>query len=104
VAGQRVQIVKPDPARGGRLEFGTELVSAADRSLVGLLGASPGASTAAHIAVSVIERCFQDELACGGLAKLKEMIPSYGVSLAQDADLCRRVRAQTAAVLGLSAP
>lgn len=104
VAGQRVQIVKPDPARGGRLEFGTELVSAADRSLVALLGASPGASTAAHIAVSVIGRCFKDELACGGLAKLKEIIPSYGLSLAQDADLCRRVRARTAAVLGLLAP
>jgi quercetin dioxygenase-like cupin family protein len=42
VAGQRVQIIKPDPGEGGILEFGTELVTAEDRSLVALLGASPG--------------------------------------------------------------
>jgi len=46
VAGQRVQIIKKDPAHGGVLQFGTELVSAADRSIVAMLGASPGASTA----------------------------------------------------------
>jgi malate dehydrogenase (quinone) len=40
------------------LEFGTELVSAEDRSLVALLGASPGASTAAFMRLEVIERCF----------------------------------------------
>jgi malate dehydrogenase (quinone) len=52
VAGQRVQIIKPDPRRGGFLEFGTELVAAADCSLVALLGASPGASTAVFIATA----------------------------------------------------
>ncbi len=42
VAGQRVQIIKPyKDALGGFLEFGTELVPAADRSLVALLGARP---------------------------------------------------------------
>ncbi len=50
VAGQRVQIIKPDQQHTGVLEFGTELVAAEDRSLVALLGASPGASTAAFIA------------------------------------------------------
>src|ERR1700728_822916 len=44
VAGQRVQIIKPDVKRGGLLEFGTELVGASDNSLVAVLGASPGAS------------------------------------------------------------
>jgi len=58
VAGQRVQIIKPDPETGGRLEFGTELIAAHDRSLVALLGASPGASTAAYIAISVLQKCF----------------------------------------------
>jgi malate dehydrogenase (quinone) len=58
VAGQRVQIIKPDVKRGGLLEFGTELVGAADHSLVALLGASPGASTAAFIAINVLEKCF----------------------------------------------
>ena len=62
VAGQRVQIIKPDEERGGVLEFGTELVAAEDRSLVALLGASPGASTAAYIAISLLEKCFPSAL------------------------------------------
>lgn len=100
VAGQRVQIIKPDAKRGGLLEFGTELVAASDRSLVALLGASPGASTAAFIAISVLEKCFPDELtAAGWLPRLKEIIPSYGISLIEDTDMLRRVRADTAAVL-----
>src|SRR5262249_53939246 len=79
VAGQRVQIIKKDPTHGGVLQFGTELVSAGDRSIVAMLGASPGASTAVWIMVEVIKRCFPEQLATGGwVAKLKEMIPSYG--------------------------
>jgi malate dehydrogenase (quinone) len=102
IAGQRVQIIKPDAERGGLLEFGTELVGAADQSLVALLGASPGASTAAFIAISVLQKCFSRELtASAWLPKLQEIIPSYGISLLQDADVCRRVRADTAAVLNL---
>jgi malate dehydrogenase (quinone) len=102
VAGQRVQIIKPDVRRGGLLEFGTELVGAEDRSLVALLGASPGASTAASIAISVLEKYFPDQLSQSAwLPKLKEMIPSYGVSLIDDADLTRQIRAETAAVLKL---
>jgi malate dehydrogenase (quinone) len=100
VAGQRVQIIKPDVRRGGLLEFGTELVGAADHSLVALLGASPGASTAAFIAISVLEKCFANELtASAWLPKLKEIIPSYGVSLIDDAEFTQRVRAETAQVL-----
>jgi malate dehydrogenase (quinone) len=102
VAGQRVQIIKPDARRTGILEFGTELVSASDGSLVALLGASPGASTAVWITIEVLERCFTDTLKTGGWAdKLRRLIPSYGHSLIVDAELCRRVRADTAAVLQL---
>jgi malate dehydrogenase (quinone) len=102
VAGQRVQVIKPDPQHTGMLEFGTELIAAADRSLVALLGASPGASTAAFIAISVLEKCFKDELTANRwLPKLKEIIPSYGESLIDDAVLQRRIRAETAAVLHL---
>ncbi len=102
VAGQRVQIIKPDAQKGGILEFGTELVPAADGSLVALLGASPGASTAVWISLNVLERCFKDKLTAGGWStKLKGIIPSYGQSLIEDAELCRRVRAETAAVLHL---
>jgi malate dehydrogenase (quinone) len=102
VAGQRVQIIKPDPNRTGVLEFGTELISGADNSIVALLGASPGASTAAYIAFQVLEKCFGYELAGGWRDKLKTMIPTYDIDLTQDAAACRDIRAQTAAVLGLT--
>jgi malate dehydrogenase (quinone) len=103
VAGQRVQIIKKAPPHGGILEFGTELVSAADNSIVAMLGASPGASTAVWIMIQVIQRCFEKQLNVGGwLPKLKEMIPSYGQSLAENAALCQRVRADTAAVLNIN--
>src|SRR5258705_13774029 len=62
VAGPRVRTIKSDVKRGGLLEFGTELVGAADHSLVALLGASPGASTAAFIAISVLVNDFPIEL------------------------------------------
>jgi malate dehydrogenase (quinone) len=102
VAGQRVQIIKPDVKRGGLLEFGTELVGAADRSLVALLGASPGASTAAFIAIGVLQKCFAGELTPQAwLPKLKEMIPSYGISLIDDAAFTRRIRSETARALKL---
>jgi malate dehydrogenase (quinone) len=102
VAGQRVQIIKKDPAHGGILEFGTELVGSADNSIIAMLGASPGASTAAWIMVHVIERCFADQVKNGGwLAKLKAIIPSYGESLVENVALCREVRAETADVLNI---
>ena len=103
VAGQRVQIIKKDPIHGGILQFGTELVRAADCSIVAMLGASPGASTAVWIMIQVIERCFREKLAAAGWSgKLKEMIPSYGESLAENTALCQRVRAETAAVLHIN--
>ena len=103
VAGQRVQIIKKDPTHGGILQFGTELVTAADRSIVAMLGASPGASTAAAVMLEVIERCFRDKLTNAGWAdQLRKMIPSYGQSLIDNPDLGRRVRAETAAVLNIN--
>ena len=108
VAGQRVETIKPHESEGwlrheeGELEFGTELVVAEDKSIVALLGASPGASTAASIAIGVLEKCFKDELTANGwLPRLKEIIPSYGESLIKDAALTRRIRADTATVLHL---
>ncbi len=103
VAGQRVQIIKKDAKHGGILQFGTELVSASDHSIVAMLGASPGASTAVWIMLEVIKRCFADKLkVCGWTAKLTEMIPSYGQNLAENTTLCQTVRAQTAAVLHIN--
>jgi malate dehydrogenase (quinone) len=106
VAGQRVQTIKPHMSSGwfkheeGVLEFGTEVVSAADKSIVALLGASPGASTAAFIALEVLQRCFDRELTQGGwLPRLRNIIPTFGIDLTRDADACRRTRAATAATL-----
>lgn len=93
IAGQRVQVIKKDEKEGGVLEFGTEVVSAADGSIAALLGASPG---------ELLKRCFKNKVDRNEWqAKLKQMIPSYGQSLASNAELCLKVRAQTSEVLGL---
>lgn len=102
IAGQRVQIIRPDKERTGVLEFGTELIGASDNSIVALLGASPGASTAAYIAVEVLHKCFADQLKDERwLSRLKAIFPTYTIDLAQDADACRRTRAETARILRL---
>ena len=62
-AGQRVQVIKRDPATGrGVLQFGTELVVGGDGTIAGLLGASPGASTAVSAMLTLLERCFPDRI------------------------------------------
>src|SRR5208282_2271296 len=102
VAGQRVQIIKKDPVHGAILQFGTEIVSAEDQSLAAMLGASPGASTSVAIMLDVIERCFANQLEHGGwIDKIRRMIPSYGESLITNTELCRKVRADTAAALNI---
>jgi malate dehydrogenase (quinone) len=101
VAGQRVQIIRKDKMHTGKLEFGTEIVHSADSSLVALLGASPGASTAVWIMVHMLENCFHEQLTGHWVPKIKEMIPSYGGDLKTDAALVDRVRRDTAEVLGL---
>jgi malate dehydrogenase (quinone) len=103
IAGQRVQVIRKDPKRGGVLQFGTEVISAHDGSISALLGASPGASTSVEIMLKVIERCFPDQIASEAWqAKLKKMIPSHGESLARDPVLHDRVRDWTRDTLGLA--
>lgn len=102
IAGQRVQVIKKDPEHGGVLEFGTEVVTAGDGSIAALLGASPGASTSVSIMVGLLERCFAGKLYTHEWqTKLKEMIPSYGKSLAQDAELLEATRNRTSEILNL---
>jgi malate dehydrogenase (quinone) len=104
VAGQRVQIIKADPRRGGVLRFGTEVVHAADTSLVAVLGASPGASAAVAIAIEILRSCFRDKLPGDWERILKEILPSHGESIRNDADLCQRIRRESAEVLRLGTP
>lgn len=102
IAGQRVQIIRPDPKRTGFLEFGTELIASNDNSLIALLGASPGASTAVYIALSVLQKGFKGLIAPdAALSTLQKIIPSYGHSLLNDEALCNQIRTETAAVLHL---
>ncbi|MFM2087349.1 MAG: malate dehydrogenase [Pseudomonadota bacterium] len=103
-AGQRVQIVKDDPVKGGLLQFGTEVVGAGDGSIVALLGASPGASTAPPIMIKVLQKAFKDRLATPEWqAKMLEMVPSYGQKLNSDPALANRIRQYSSGVLGLKA-
>jgi malate dehydrogenase (quinone) len=57
-AGQRAQLIKPRGVFGGTLMFGTEVVTGADGTIAGLLGASPGASVAPTVMIDVLARCF----------------------------------------------
>ncbi|MGY1746198.1 malate dehydrogenase (quinone) [Blastococcus sp. SYSU D00695] len=102
-AGQRVQVIKRDAASGkGVLQFGTELITGADGSIAGLLGASPGASTAVSAMLTLLERCFPQHLDAWR-PRLQEAIPSYGRSLATDHALLAEVREETTKTLELVA-
>lgn len=104
-AGQRVQVIKKDEDVGGVLEFGTEIVNAADGSIAALLGASPGASVSAQVMIDVMKRCFKDKMASPEWqAKLKTMIPSFGQSLNQSESYCESIRERTSALLKLDEP
>lgn len=102
-AGQRVQIIKSCDVNGGKLEFGTEIVTNEQGSLAALLGASPGASTSVQAMITVIERCFKERLATDAWQqKLSQMIPSYGKSLDDDATLLHQIRNKTLSTLKLA--
>ena len=101
-AGQRVQIIKQAEGGGGKLEFGTEIVAAKDGTLAALLGASPGASTAANAMISVSERCFPKQIQTAQWQEsMKVMVPSYGQSLVDDEALLTKVRERTLSTLKL---
>jgi malate dehydrogenase (quinone) len=99
-AGQRVQVIKKAPGKGGVLQFGTEIITSADGTVGALLGASPGASTAAPIMIELMRRCFPGQLAAWE-PKLKEMIPGYGTKLNENESLADDVQSMTDRVLGL---
>ena len=102
VAGQRVQVIRRKGA-GGVLEFGTTVLAAADGSVAGLLGASPGASTAVPAMLDVLERCFPDRFE-GWQPKLKEMVPSLGIELSNEPKLFKEVWDWGTKVLKLDRP
>lgn len=100
-AGQRVQVIKDDPKEGGILQFGTELVGSKDGSIIALLGASPGASTAAQVALDVLKRCFKDQFAHQWQPKIKKIIPSLGILLNDNPGLFKHIEEHTNKILEL---
>lgn len=104
-AGQRVQIIKRDEDQGGVLKLGTEVVSSADNTIAGLLGASPGASTAAPIMLTVLQKVFKDKVATPAWQeKLHQIVPSYGTKLNDSPEAVAKEWAYTAGILQLTPP
>jgi malate dehydrogenase (quinone) len=101
-AGQRVQVIKKEEGLKGKLEFGTEAIVSADGSVAALLGASPGASTAAAIMLNILPRCFPKESKTEAWqSKLKEMAPSFGLDLGKHENAITDTRSRTTQVLKL---
>ncbi|MFJ4652921.1 malate dehydrogenase (quinone) [Nocardia sp. NPDC088792] len=102
-AGQLAQLVKADPGRGGVLQFGTEVVASHDGSIAAVLGASPGASTAPAILLQVLDRCFPRYHHLWE-PRLRQLMPTLGVSLGKEPGLARGTMNRTAEILGLEPP
>jgi len=104
-AGQRVQVIKRDEEKGGVLKLGTEVVASQDGSIAGLLGASPGASTAAPIMLDVMQKVFKDKVASPAWQeKIRQIVPSYGTHLNDDPERVYQEWKYTSDVLQLAPP
>ncbi|MFC6325293.1 malate:quinone oxidoreductase [Microbacterium koreense] len=101
-AGQRAQVMKKDPDKGGVLQFGTEVVTGGDGTIAGLLGASPGASTAVSIMLGLLKTCFPESMP-EWEPRLRELIPSYGETLNGEPAEAERTLEDTAETLALLA-
>lgn len=99
-AGQRVQLVRPSAGRATIVGFGTEVVTSADATLAGLLGASPGASTSASIMIDVLGRLVGPH-APSWRDRVRTLVPSLDTDLADDPALAASTTARTDEVLGL---
>lgn len=101
VAGKRVQVIKDIDGSGrGIIQFGTEIIYSEDHSMVALLGESPGASTSVAIMLDVLKYNFPQYLEAWQ-PKLKEMIPSFDESLAENTELLQEVDNSSSRALNL---
>ena len=99
VAGQRVQLIKRNKSGQGVIEFGTEIVTSENNTLVALLGASPGASTSVDIALQIIEKCF--DLSCAN-NQISNYIPSHNISMDESPIKFRQIEDECNLILGLN--
>ncbi|RCX01418.1 malate dehydrogenase (quinone) [Kosakonia sp. AG348] len=104
-AGQRVQIIKKDEDKGGVLKLGTEVVVDQQKTISALLGASPGASTAAPITLNVLKKMFPEQFnSPQWQSKIRDIVPSYGQEMNGNVALTQKVWDDTAATLQLAKP
>ncbi len=87
-AGQRAQLIKPDRKKVGVLTFGTEVVTGADGTIAGLLGASPGASIAPPLMAELLAECFPEQHA-RWQPTLHRWMPGLGSAVTSDDDSTR---------------
>jgi malate dehydrogenase (quinone) len=100
-AGQRVQTMKRTKDKRGDIEFGTQVVASHDGTIAGLMGASPGASTAVSIMLEIVEQCFPAEYA-EWKPLLTDIIPSHGVNLMENPGLLQEITDSTMKTLHLN--
>jgi malate dehydrogenase (quinone) len=87
------------------LRLGTEIVASKDGSIAALLGASPGASTAPSIMLNLLKTVFPNHLETPQWqAKIREIVPTYGVMLNETPDVLAEHWASTADTLQLAVP
>ena len=76
------------------------MLGAADGTIAGLLGASPGASTAVSAMLGVLQGCFPDRYQAW-LPTLKDMVPSLGATLSREPVLFEELRSWNTKALRL---
>ena len=101
-AGQRVQIIKKEPGKPAKLQFGTEIFTSTDKSVAALLGASPGASTSPYIMLNLLEKAFPEQTQGVWNKQLHEIVRSYGQDLSSNPELLDQIRHYTSSALGLN--
>lgn len=100
-AGQRAQLVTPDHRRIGVLQQGTELVVGGGGTIAGILGASPGASTAVPIMLNLLQQCFPVQWQESWRSLVSEAIPGHETDTSWDASTVNESVASTVSALEL---
>jgi len=100
-AGQRAQLVTPDRRHIGVLQQGTELIVGGDGTIAGLLGASPGASTAVPIMLDLLQTCFPSQWQTTWRNVVNEAIPGSAPGMNWNASTVDESGTSTATALDL---
>ena len=99
-AGQRAQIIKPE-GRLGSLQFGTEVVASSDRTISGLLGASPGASVSVSAMLDVLEILAPAEFEFFTTGELSSSVQGYREGINEKPTIAKRLLSSSAKTLKL---